>query len=347
VIFITGATGFLGHNLCPFLIERGHRLRALVRPTSDVGFLRELGVELAYGDVRDFESVERAVQGCRQVIHAAGKFRFWGRYEDFFGVNVQGTANVLEAAVQAGVERLIHISTIAVVGAPSTDQVLDEKIRCEPRDDYQNTKLDAEELIGMYHREAGLQTIILRAGAFYGPWGRYAFNRMFFEDPLKGLPMGIHHGKRVTFPVFVSDLVRAIETALAHGQPGEIYNVSGPNLTHAQVHETISRLAGMRAWRINPPGWGLIWLARFWTFLSRYTRREPYYSVNMTPYVFCDWNTTSDKAQRDLGFVPTSFEEGVRQTLAWYREQGIGPTHWFGRLVVRLWQRPGGAPGCG
>jgi dihydroflavonol-4-reductase len=339
VILITGATGFLGHNLCPYLVGRGHRLRALVRPTSDVRFLRDLGVELAHGDVRDFESVQRAVQGCHQVIHAASKFRFWGDYEDFFSINVQGTANVLEAARRAAVARFVYISTIAVVGAPRTDQLLDEQVRCEPQDDYQHTKLDAEELTLLYHREAGLPTIVLRPGAFYGPWGRYAFNRMFFEDPLKGLPMGVHHGKRVTFPVFVPDLVRSIEVALFQGQPGEVYNVSGPSLTHAQVHETVSRLAGLRAWRINPPGFTLIWLARLWTLVSRYTRREPYYSINMTPYVFCDWNTTSAKAHRDLGFVPTPFEEGARQTLDWYRQQGIGPTNRFGRLIVRLWRR--------
>jgi hypothetical protein len=115
-------------------------------------------------------------------------------------------------------------------------------------------------------------------------------------------------------------------------------------MTHAQVHETISRLAGIRPWRINPPGFTLIWLARLWTLAARYTRREPYYSTNMVPYVFCDWNTSSEKARRDLGFVPTSFEEGARQTLAWYRQQGIGPTNWLGRLIVRLWQLPREGP---
>ncbi len=340
MILVTGATGFLGHNLCPYLVGRGHRVRVLVRTTSDVTFLRDLDVELAYGDVRDPEAVLRAARGCRQVIHAAGKFRFWGRYEDFFAVNVQGTAHLLEASVHAGVERFIYISTIAVVGAPRSGQLLDEHVQCVPRDEYQHTKLDAEQLALLYHRETGLPAIVLRAGAFYGPWGRYAFNRMFFEDPLKGLPLGVHHGKRITFPVFVPDLVRTIEAALTRGAPGEIYNVSGPSLTHAEVHETISRLVGIRAWRINPPALTLIGLARVWTFLARYTQREPYYSINMTPYVFCDWETVSAKAQCDLGFVATPFEEGARQTLEWYRQQGIGPRNWIGRLIVRLWRLP-------
>jgi nucleoside-diphosphate-sugar epimerase len=339
VILVTGATGFLGRNLCPYLVERGHRLRALVRTSSDVAFLRGLGVELVYGDVRDPDAALRAVQGCRRVIHAAGKFRFWGRYRDFFATNVQGTANILAAAARFQVERLIYVSTIAVVGAPRADQVLDESVRCTPQDEYQQTKLEAEALVLSYHRERRLPVIVLRPGAYYGPWGRYAFNRMFFEDPLKGLPMGVHHGKRITFPIFVPDLVRVIEAGLTQGQEGQIYNVSGPSMTHAQVHETVSCLAGLRTWRVNPPGFALVWLARLWTFVSRFTKREPYYSVNMVPYVFCDWDTNSDKARQELGFIPTSFKEGARQTLAWYRQQGIGPTNWLGRLVVRLWQK--------
>jgi dihydroflavonol-4-reductase len=338
VILVTGATGFLGRNLCPYLVEQGHPVRALVRSTSDAGFLRDLGVELVQGDVRHPDSVRQAVRGCRWVVHAAGKFRFWGRREDFFDINVRGTAAVAQATLGAGVERLIYISTIAVIGAPRSGQLLDEQVQCAPCDDYQRSKLKAEELLLSRHRETGLPAVVLRPGAFYGPWGRYAFNRMFFEDPLKGLPVGVHYGKRVTFPAFVPDVVRVIEAALTQGRPGEIYNVAGPSLTHAEVHRTISRLAGIRPWRINPPAWTLIGLARLWTFVARYTRREPYYAINMVPYVFCDWQTTSAKAQRELGFVPTSFEEGARQTLAWYRQQGIAPPNWLGRLVLRLWR---------
>ena len=120
MILVTGATGFLGRNLCPYLVEQGHVLRALVRPTSQVEFLRDLGVELAVGDVRDAQSVLDAAQGCQKIIHAAGKFRFWGRHRDFFATNAQGTANVLKAAVQVKVDRFIYISTIAVAGAPQT-----------------------------------------------------------------------------------------------------------------------------------------------------------------------------------------------------------------------------------
>jgi dihydroflavonol-4-reductase len=343
VILVTGATGFLGRNLCPYLVERGHRLRALVRPSSNTVFLSDLDVELVQGDVLDLDSLLGAAQGCQCVVHAAGKFRFWGNSEDFFSVNVQGTANVLKAAVGAGVRRFVHISTITVVGAPRHGQLLDEQAPCEPVDDYQRSKLAGEKLALSAWSKTNLPVIVLRPGAFYGPGGWYAFNRLFFEDPLKGLPMGVHRGKRITFPIFVPDLVTAIEAAFFEGRPGEVYNVVGPCLTHAEVHETVSRLAGIHPWRINPPGFSLVCLARIWTFFSRFTGHEPYYSINMGPYVFCDWNATSEKAERELGFRPTPFQEGARHTLAWYRQQGVGPTNRLGRLMVRFWRMPDSA----
>jgi dihydroflavonol-4-reductase len=338
-VLITGATGFLGHTLCPYLIERGHRLRALVRPSSECDFLRPLGVELVWGDIRDAESVHVATAGCRAVVHAAGKFRFWGTREDFFSVNLEGTRNALEAARHADLEQFIFISTIAVAGAPRTGAVIDETYLPTPGDDYQSSKLEAEQLTLRYHREYGLPTVVLRPGAFYGPGGRYAFNRLFFEDPLKGLPLQVHGGQRINFPVYIQDVAQGIELALRKGQPGQIYNISGASLSHQEANDTVDRLLGYRIWRFNAPAWSMLALARVWTWLSRYTGQEPYYPFNLSLYVFYDWKVSCEKAERELGFVPTPFEEGARATLEWYRELGVGPTNWLTRLITRLTRR--------
>ncbi|HLF29025.1 MAG TPA: NAD-dependent epimerase/dehydratase family protein [Anaerolineae bacterium] len=324
MIFVTGATGFLGHNLIPFLIARGHAIRALVRPTGQWQFLADLGVELAWGDTRDRAEVIAAVKGCRFVVHGAGHFRFWGRYADFHSTNVQGTHNVLEAAYRAGVERLVHISTIAVVGRPRSGTVIDETYPCEPCDNYMRSKLDGEALVQRYHHTHNLPALILRPGAYYGPWGHYAFNRLFFEDPfMKGLPIQVHGGRHVTFPIFLPDLACVIHAALSHGRPGEIYNVSGPSLTHREINTIISRITSFTPRWINLPAPAILLLARVWTALAQITRREPYYPINMAPYVFNDWLVDSNKAARELHFNPTSFEAGARATLEWYRNIGM------------------------
>jgi len=338
-VLVTGATGFLGHTLCPYLVERGYRLRALVRPNSAWDFLRPLEVELAWGDVRDAEAVRLATEGCQAVVHAAGKFRFWGRREDFFAVNLNGTMNALQAARLSGVERFIYISTIAVIGAPRSSVVIDETYPPTPWDDYQRSKLEAERLTLRYYREYGMPCLVLRPGAFYGPGGRYAFNRLFFEDPLKGLPLQVCQGKRITFPTYIEDVAQGIDLALRHGRLGEIYNISGRCLSHREINETIDRLLGYRIRRFNAPAGAMLALARAWTWLSRYTGREPYYPLNLALYVFYDWEISSEKAQRELGFVPTPFEEGARATLAWYRDLGVGPTSWPMKLVARMTRR--------
>ncbi len=321
-VLVTGATGFLGHTLCPYLVERGHQLRALVRPNSDHRFLTSLGIELAQGDVRDPQATAKAARGCRAVIHAAGKFRFWGEREEFFAVNVAGTRNLLRAARQADAERFVYISTVAVIGRPPAGTTITEETPCHPQDAYQESKLAAERLSLTYGREQHLPVIVLRPGAYYGPWGRYAFNRLFFTDPLKGLPVRVHHGSHTIFPVYVRDVARAIELALTHGDPGQVYNICGPCLTHREVNEIVQRLAGRTIHWIDVPAWGMVALARAWTWLSRFTHREPYYPIGLYPYVFYDWCVSSEKAKRELGFEPTSFEEGARATLAWCREEG-------------------------
>ncbi len=338
-ILITGATGFLGHTLCPYLVERGHKLRALVRPSSACDFLRPLGVELAWGDVRDAESIRAATAGCRAVVHAAGKFRFWGKREEFFNTNLEGTRNALQAARQANVEQFIFISTIAVAGAPRADAVIDETYPSAPWDDYQRSKLEAERLTLHYHQEYGLPTVVLRPGAFYGPGGRYAFNRLFFEDPLKGLQLQVHRGRRINFPVYIQDVAQGIDLVLKRGRPGQVYNISGASLSHQEANDTVDRLLGYHIWRFNAPTWAMLALARAWTWISRYTEREPYYPFNLSLYVFYDWKVSCEKAKRELGFVPTPFEEGARATLEWYREIGVEPSNWLAKLVTRLTRR--------
>jgi len=317
-ILVTGATGFVGRNLCAYLAARGRWVRALVRPTSDHAFLETLGVERVWGDIRDDRAVAAAVEGCGAIIHAAAVFRFWGRREDFWTTNVDGTRNLLEAAAQAGVSRFVHISTIAVVGKPPADGLITEETPCQPQDAYQESKLEAERLALTWWRTHGLPVIILRPGAIYGPWSRYAFNRLFIEDPLRGLAFRVHGGRHVTFPVFVRDVAWAAEVALGGGRPGEVYNICGNCLSHREIGEIVERVTGRRIRWIPAPAWGMVALARGWTFLSRWTRREPYYPIGLYPYVFYDWRVSHEKAREELGYDPTPFEDGLQETRAWY-----------------------------
>jgi dihydroflavonol-4-reductase len=338
MILLTGATGFLGHNLVPRLVAAGHHVRALVRPGSDFEFLRAYPVEpFLIEDLNDAATVTSACRGCWGIIHAAARFRMWGSLPAFWHDNVGATATLLAAASAAGVGRFVHISTIAVIGKPERGRVIDEDHPCYPQDHYQRTKWEAEQLVLAYQRRRRLAAIVLRPGALYGPWGHYAFNRLFFEEPLHGWRIRVNGGRHVTFPAYAPDVAAAATSALRRGEPGAIYNVSGPSLTHRAVNRIVSDLAGIPRWRLDVPVAPVLWLARAWTALARYTGREPFYPRNLAHYVFQDWPVTSARAHIDLGFRPTPFRQGAAQTLQWYAGQGK-----LTRRASRLPQRRGG-----
>ena len=324
MILLTGASGFLGRHVVQALLARGEEVRALVRPQSETAFLQEMGVQLALAeDIGDRAAVREACRGCEAVVHAAGHFRMWGNLGHFWETNVGGTDAVLRAALEEGARRVVLVSSIAVVGHTEAGRVVDETHPCRPQDGYQRTKWEAEQLALAYWRNCGLEVVVARPGALYGPWGRYAFNRLFFEDVLRGWRIMVDGGRRVTFPAYAPDVARGIALALERGRAGEVYHLSGEALSHKAVNDAVSDAAGIRRWRLNAPSWPLLLLARLWTAASRYTGREPFYPRNLAHYVFQDWPVSSQKARRELGFCPTPFEQGARETVEWYRGQGI------------------------
>lgn len=319
LVFVTGGTGFLGRHLVPFLLDKDYRVRLFVRPTSDTSWISSERVEYVIGDISDAQAIKEGVTGCRYAVHAAGNFRFWGSQRDFQPVNFQGTKNVCMAVLESDVERMVYISSVAVVGDPPRGEIIDEDTICHPKDNYQKSKYNAENLILEMTKRDKLPGIILRPGAYYGPGSRYGFNRLFIEEPMRGLRIQIENGRHFTFPVFVSDVPSVIVKTLKLGIPGEIYNVSDQSITHAELNQLISPLLGISTWRLNVPRALMIVLASLMELLSKLTRREPFYPLNLRYYVFRDWKVLSHKANRDLDFEPTPIEEGLKQTVAWYK----------------------------
>jgi dihydroflavonol-4-reductase len=305
------------------LAGQGYRLRALARPTSETSFLEALGVEIARGDVTDAASVKAAMQGCQYVVHAAAHFRLWGPPDLFVKTNVEGTRHVLAAALAAGVEKFIHISTIIVVGPQKAGVIITEETPClpYPSDNYAKTKFHGERLVRAY-ADKGLPVVTLRLGALYGPHGHYAFNRLFFEEFFRNWRVQVHQGRHFIFPCYVGDAAKAIEAALKRGRVGQIYNISNQSISHKEANFIVSCLAHRSSWRVNFPGWMMIEVSKFLELVAFFTKREPFYPKNLEPYVFNDWVVDFSKAQRELGFVPSTFGEGAQRTLEWYHSIG-------------------------
>jgi nucleoside-diphosphate-sugar epimerase len=320
LIFVTGGTGFLGRHLIPLLCRSGYRLRLLTRHPENYSWLRRYpNVETVSGDLSDRESVEAGMRGCRQVIHAGGLFRFWGKQEWFHKTNVVGTQHVMNAACHLGVEKVIHISSIAVIGQPDAENIIDESYPPHPVDPYQLSKLEAEKIALSYWSDFNLPVCVLRPGAYYGPMGEYAFNRLFFRDPMRGIIMQVDGGRHIIFPAYIADVAQGILLALQRGEPGEIYNICGDWISHKKAFDVVVRDANIRFPRLPIPGWVGINFARLLEAVSGITHQEPFYPINLQSYVYNNWRVSNDKARRELGFQPTNFETGAHQTLAWYR----------------------------
>ncbi|NWG15599.1 MAG: NAD-dependent epimerase/dehydratase family protein [Chloroflexi bacterium] len=320
MIFVTGGTGFLGRHLIPELCRAGFALRVLTRrPAQHPWLKRYPRLTVVEGDLLDGDTLLKAADGCRYVIHAGGMFRFWGDERAFEATNARGTENALNAAAQTGVERFIHISTIAVIGYPDPAHVIDETYPPRPADAYQRSKWQAEQIAMRACQEQKVPVIVLRPGAYYGPLGQYAFNRLFFKDPMRGIIMQINGGRYVIFPAYIADVVQGVMKALECGRVGEVYNICGDWISHRDAFDIICQEANIRWPRLPIPDWLDITTARALEALALVTRQEPFWPLNLRSYVYNNWRVSNDKARRELGFVPTDFREGARKTIAWYR----------------------------
>lgn len=321
MIFVTGGTGFLGRHLVPALCRTGYALRVLTRhPDAHPWLKRYPHVEVVHGDLTRPESYVGALVGCQSVIHAGGVFRMWGQEQTFLDNNVLGTALLLSAVKNMPLERFVYISTIAVLGSPDPEQIVDETYPPRPMDPYQRSKLIAEQMTLRAWQQEGLPVVVLRPGAFYGPLGSYAFNRLFFKDPMRGLIMQVDGGRYIIFPAYIEDVARGILQALDRGQVGEIYNISGDWISHRRAFDIICEEAGIWWPRVPMPGWLDLPLARLLEAVSGALGIEPFWPLNMLrSYVHNNWRVSSEKARSELGFLPLDFREGARRTIAWYR----------------------------
>jgi predicted dehydrogenase/nucleoside-diphosphate-sugar epimerase len=246
-VLVTGGTGFIGGRLAEKLVlEQGARVRVVVRDLARACRLARLDVEIVPGDVTDAAAVERATAGCAVVFHCAYGNR--GGEEEQRATNVAGTEAVVRAARRAGVERLVHVSTIAVYG-PTADGDLDESSpRQPPADLYAATKAEAEDLVLAAHRRHGLPAAVVQPAVVYGPFG-LAWTRHPLTELAAGrlaLPNG---GAGLCNPVYVDDVADALLLAATVAEaPGEVFLIAGEEpVTWKAFYAAYERMLGVAA----------------------------------------------------------------------------------------------------
>jgi nucleoside-diphosphate-sugar epimerase len=322
---VTGATGLLGSHIADQLATRGERVRALVRPSSDTSYLRDLGVELVPGDLLDPASLRPAVEETDVVYHCAAKVGEWGPWSEYQALIIDATRNLLEACRAARVGRLLHVSSITVYGHLKRRDGLfteDEPLgqHLWSRDHYIRAKIQAEELVRRY---PGAWTI-LRPSWMYGPRDRTTMPRL-----VKALRSGrvtlIGTGDNLLNIVYAGDVAEAAILAANHpAARGRAYNVSSPGeITQRQVVDTLTDQLGLPRIARRFPFWlayRMGWVSELIGHAIR-IKRPPHITRYGVSLVGRPTQFSIDKARTELGWQPrVSAAEGLRRTLDWYRE---------------------------
>jgi nucleoside-diphosphate-sugar epimerase len=324
---ITGATGFVGSHVAEACIAHGLTVSTLARPTSDTALLERLGVAIHRGDLTDAALLRKAVEPADVIIHCAAKVGERGRVEDYRAVNVEALRQLLEACKGRPLHRFVHMSSLGVYaarhhyGTDETEPLPDDHI-----DGYTQTKVEAERLVMDFYQRFGIPVVVLRPGFVYGPRDRIVMPKL-----IKRMAADEMHylggDQRALNTIYVGNLVDAVFLALDNpGAVGQAYNLTdGEHVTRQRFFETIS--AGLNLpkphQRLPKPVAALV--VRFLRWQGRraiHKGKEPWIPPARLKFLSLNLDFSIEKAQRELGYRPrVSFEQGLRETIAWYREK--------------------------
>ena len=325
LVLVTGATGFVGSAIARALLESGYGVRALVRSSSVRNNLAGLDLETFDGDICDRTALARATNGVRYVVHAAADYRLWARDPAaLVRTNVDGTRNVMDAALRGGVERVVYTSSVATLATRPEGEPADE---ASPLDEaaaigaYKRSKVAAERLVEAMVARERLPAIIVNPSTPIGPRDikPTPTGRVIVEAGSGRVPAFVDTGMNL---VHVDDVARGHVAALLNGRIGERYILGGDNVPLIIMLSDIAQLTGRRAPRWKLPRAPLYPLATAAEAFARMTSREPFLTRDGLRMSEHRMFFTSAKATRELGYRARPYIEGLRDALRWFREAG-------------------------
>jgi dihydroflavonol-4-reductase len=325
VALVTGAAGFVGAAVVRALLRRGRRVRALVRPTSDRRNLDGLDVELRIGSLEDEGSLRDAVAGARHLFHVAADYRLWvPDPRTMFRTNVDGTRALMEAALDAGVERIVYTSSVATLGAVRNGVPADEETPSRLEDmigPYKQSKFLAEAAVQRLVEERGLPAVIVNPSTPVGPGDvkPTPTGRLIVEAATGRMPGFVDTGLNI---VHVDDVAEGHVLALEHGRIGQRYILGGENLRLAEILGEIAELTGRAAPRLRLPIAPLVPVAFAAEMVARVTGGEPFVTRDGLKMAEKKMFFTSVKAVRALGYMPRPARAALADAVAWFAASG-------------------------
>ncbi len=322
--FVTGATGFIGASIVRELLSDGVQVRALVRSGADTQTLQGLELELWQGDLLDCASLEQGIDGCDWVFHAAADYRLWTRTpETMYRVNVEGTRNVLHAALAHNIKRVVYTSSVGTLGNPGDGTPGTETTPVRLTDmvgHYKKSKFLAEREAEKFI-DRGLALVIVNPSTPVGPFdSKPTPTGKIIVDFLNGnMPAYLDTGLNL---IAVEDCARGHILAAQKGQIGAKYILGNRNLTLREIFSMLERITGLPAPKVRLPYWPILLAAYLNEGISRITGRQPLIplaGVQMArKFMYFD----ATRAITELGLPQTSVESALGRAVDWFMANG-------------------------
>lgn len=325
IAFITGASGFVGSAVARELLRAGIGVRALVRPSSPRKNLDGLDIQIVKGDMRDGASMRQAAEGARYVFHVAADYRLWAPDPDeIIRANVEGTRSVMEAARDAGAERVVYTSSVATLklhedGTPADEaKPLNED---EAIGAYKKSKVAAERLVERMIDD-GLPAVIVNPSTPIGPRDikPTPTGRIIIEAAEGRMPAYVDTGLNV---VHVDDVAAGHIAALRKARSGERYILGGENMSLADLLGRIAKSVGRSPPTIRVPRQLIYPIAIGAEALARLTGKEPFVTLDGLRLAKYRMYFSSEKAKRELGYKPRPADAAIRDAIDWFRNAGM------------------------
>ncbi|MSQ06236.1 MAG: NAD-dependent epimerase/dehydratase family protein [Dehalococcoidia bacterium] len=327
-VLVTGATGFIGGNLARALVDRGYEVRALVRPGSRTltidGTGDGTGVQPVAGDILDRESVRRALQGCQGVFHCAAAYTFWSRDPaQVYRTNVEGTRVVLEAALQAGVDKAVYTSTVSTIGLPREGLgTEDTPVSPDKLAGHYKKSKHLAELVALGLAQRGLPLVVVNPTAPVGPCDvrPTPTGKVVLDFMLGRIPAYVNTGMNL---VDVADVATGHILALERGQAGQRYLLGHRNVTLKEVFQMLQAVCGRRAPRFRAPFWMAMAagyadsVAEGWLL-----RREPRIPLEGLRVAMHPMYVSCQKAVDNLGLPQSPVEPALERAVRWFKDNG-------------------------
>lgn len=326
-VLVTGASGFVGSHTARLLVQRGRKVRVLLRKTSKVEALRGLPVDIIHGDVLDLASLRAAMDGCSGVFHCVVDPRFWlSDPTPIYRNNVDGLVNAMDAALACGIERFIFTSTMGTLGinpqgAVTEDLPFNWRDRASP---YILARVEAEDRFMRYCRERGLQGVALCVANTYGPqdYGPTPHGKALWDTARGALKAALDTGAPA---VDIRDVAEAALLAEQRGRVGERYIIANEFIRNRDFYTMAAALLGNAPPRLIPIGLAhaVAWMAE--RFFKLTGRKDQLISTDAVFLSKVFQQLDNGKARRELGWTPRPLADTVRDAVAWYAQQAAVP----------------------